>query len=68
MGHARTATAWYAVMAVGIIIAVCMLGRSPAVQWWVVAAWIVVLCLMGVAVDLRWRRFQSTLSEQSSEV
>lgn len=68
MGHARTASVWYAVMATGIMIAIYMLGRSPAVQWCVVAAWIVALCLMGVAVDLRWRRFQSTLSEQSSEV
>ena len=68
MGHARTATAWYAVMAAGIMIALCLLGRSPAVQWCVVAAWIVVLCLLGATVDLRWRRFQSTLSEQSSEV
>jgi hypothetical protein len=59
---------WYAVMATGIMIALCILGRSAAVQWCVVAAWIVVLCLMGAAVDLRWRRFQSTLSEQSTEV
>jgi UDP-N-acetylmuramyl pentapeptide phosphotransferase/UDP-N-acetylglucosamine-1-phosphate transferase len=68
MGHARTATAWYAVMAIGIMIALCMLGRSSAVQWCVVAAWIVVLCLMGLAIDIRWRRFQLTLSEQSPEV
>lgn len=68
MGHARTAIAWYVVMAAGIMIAVCLLDRSPAVQWCVVAVWIVMLCLMGAAVDLRWRRFQSTLSEQSSEV
>lgn len=68
MGHARTAVAWYVVMAAGIMIAVCMLGRSPAVQWCVVVGWIVVLCLLGIAVDLRWRRFQSTLSEQTSEV
>jgi UDP-N-acetylmuramyl pentapeptide phosphotransferase/UDP-N-acetylglucosamine-1-phosphate transferase len=68
MGHARTATAWYAVMAAGIMIALYLLGRSSAVQWCVAAAWIAVLCLMGVAVDLRWRRFQSTLSERSSEV
>jgi UDP-N-acetylmuramyl pentapeptide phosphotransferase/UDP-N-acetylglucosamine-1-phosphate transferase len=68
MGHARTASTWYVVMAAGIMLAICLLGRSPAVQWCVGAAWVVVLCLMGVAVDLRWRRFQSTLSEQSSEV
>jgi UDP-N-acetylmuramyl pentapeptide phosphotransferase/UDP-N-acetylglucosamine-1-phosphate transferase len=68
MGHARTAIAWYAVMATGIMIALCVLGCSPTVQWCVVAAWIVVLCLMGAVVDLRWRRFQLTRSEQSSEV
>jgi UDP-N-acetylmuramyl pentapeptide phosphotransferase/UDP-N-acetylglucosamine-1-phosphate transferase len=65
MGHGRTARAWYVVMVAGIMLANYTLGRSTAVQWCVVAAWIVVLCLMGVAVDLRWRRFQSTLSEQS---
>jgi UDP-N-acetylmuramyl pentapeptide phosphotransferase/UDP-N-acetylglucosamine-1-phosphate transferase len=68
MGHARTAIAWYVVMAAGIIVALCLLGRSPVVQWCVVAAWIGVLCLMGAAVDRRWRHFQSTLSRQSSEV
>lgn len=68
LGHARTALVWYAVMAAGIMLATYTLGLPPAVQWCVVVAWIVVLCLMGVAVDLRWRRFQSTLSEQSSEV
>ncbi|MGF6724945.1 UDP-N-acetylmuramyl pentapeptide phosphotransferase/UDP-N-acetylglucosamine-1-phosphate transferase [Paraburkholderia sp. GAS41] len=68
MGHARTAFAWYAVMTAGIMIAVCLLGRSPVVQWCVGVAWVVALCLMGAAVDLRWRRFQSTLSEQTSEV
>nr|WP_236720887.1 glycosyltransferase family 4 protein [Paraburkholderia phytofirmans] len=68
MGHARTASTWYVVMVAGIMLAVYTLGRPPAVQWCVVAAWIAVLCLLGLAVDLRWRRFQSTLSEQSSEV
>jgi hypothetical protein len=68
VGHAGTAILWYAVMAAGIIIALCLLGCSAAVQWCVVIAWVVVLCLMGAAVDLRWRRFQSTLSEQSTEV
>jgi UDP-N-acetylmuramyl pentapeptide phosphotransferase/UDP-N-acetylglucosamine-1-phosphate transferase len=68
LGHARTARTWYVVILAGIMLAVYALGCSVAVQWCVVAAWIVVLCLMGTAVDLRWRRFQSTLSEQSSEV
>ncbi|TDN67184.1 glycosyltransferase family 4 protein [Paraburkholderia sp. BL10I2N1] len=65
MGHAGTAGAWYAVMATGIILAVCLLGRPQAFQWCAVATWVVVLCLLGVVVDLRWRRFQSTLSKQS---
>jgi len=68
LGHARTAYVWYTVMVLGIILAVSLLGRSPVVQWCVVAAWVVVLFLLGVLVDLRWRRFLSTLSEQSSEV
>jgi hypothetical protein len=50
------------------MLALYLLGRTPTVQWCVAAGWIVVLCLLGLAVDLRWRRFQSTLSERSSEV
>lgn len=65
MGHAGTVGAWYGVMAAGIMLAWYALRLRPAAQWCVVAGWFVVLCLMGVAVDLRWRRFQSTLSEKS---
>ncbi|MFM0078434.1 glycosyltransferase family 4 protein [Paraburkholderia sediminicola] len=65
IGHAGTACAWYAVMVTGIMLAVYALGRSPALQWGVVATWMVILFLMGVAVDLHWRRFQATVSEQS---
>lgn len=68
MGHARTAITWYAVMAAGIMVALLALGLSPAVQWCAFAAWIAVLCMLGAAVDLRWRRFQSTRSEQSTGV
>lgn len=68
MGHGKTAWVWYVVMIAGIMLALYAIGRSPAVQWRIVAAWIVVLCLMGGAVELRWRRFQSRLFEQSSEV
>jgi UDP-N-acetylmuramyl pentapeptide phosphotransferase/UDP-N-acetylglucosamine-1-phosphate transferase len=59
LGHARTAWAWYAVMAAGTLLAGTARGFSPAVQYWVVAGWTVVLCLIGVAVDLRWRQFQA---------
>jgi UDP-N-acetylmuramyl pentapeptide phosphotransferase/UDP-N-acetylglucosamine-1-phosphate transferase len=65
MGHDRTALTWYAVMAAGISAAIYTLGRSSAFQWCVVAAWVVILCVMGLAVDFRWRRFRSTLPEQS---
>ena len=59
IGHAATALMWYLVMFVGIILAVWGLGLSPALQWGVVAGWAVVLVLMGAAIDVRWRSFQS---------
>lgn len=68
LGHARTARIWYAVMAAGILLAHAARDFSPAVQWWAVVGWAVILCLIGVAVDLRWRHFQARLTEQSSEV
>ncbi|MBP0593879.1 glycosyltransferase family 4 protein [Paraburkholderia sp. LEh10] len=64
-GHAGTAWAWYGVMVVGIGLAWFSLGRSTAVQWGIVAGWAAVLVVIGGIVDLRWRRFQSTLSKQS---
>lgn len=68
MGHMRTAVAWYGLMAAGVIVAIYLLARSPAIQWGGILLWLVVLCFLGVVVDLRWRRYQATLSEQSSEV
>ncbi|MEM5440037.1 glycosyltransferase family 4 protein [Paraburkholderia diazotrophica] len=65
VGHAGTAWAWYAVMIIGIGLALVALGCSPAVQWGIVVGWAVVLVVMGGIVDLRWRRFKSTLSKQS---
>ncbi|MDR6207796.1 MraY family glycosyltransferase [Paraburkholderia graminis] len=64
VGHARTALAWYVVMATGIMLAVFALGRAAIVQWSIVAGWMVVLFLAGVVVDRRWRRSQSTLSDK----
>lgn len=58
-GHATTALIWYLVMLIGIIFAFMALGCSLFRQWGIVAGWVVILVLMGVAVDLRWRRFQS---------
>ncbi|MBK5123196.1 glycosyltransferase family 4 protein [Burkholderia sp. R-69980] len=62
-GHARTALTWYVLMVVGIMLAVYALGHCAAFQWSAVAGWCVVLCIGGVLVDARWRRFQSTLSD-----
>jgi UDP-N-acetylmuramyl pentapeptide phosphotransferase/UDP-N-acetylglucosamine-1-phosphate transferase len=64
LGHARTALCWYAVMLVGIMLALLALRRPVALQWGVVAVWVVILALTGVAIDARWRRFQITASEQ----
>ncbi len=65
IGHAGTAWIWYVVMAIGIMLAVYALDLPSVVQWCIVVAWIAVLCLMAVAVDVRWRRFQSMQSEHS---
>jgi UDP-N-acetylmuramyl pentapeptide phosphotransferase/UDP-N-acetylglucosamine-1-phosphate transferase len=65
VGHAGTAWAWYAIMVIGIGLALIALGRSAAAQWGIVAGWAAVLVVIGSIVDLRWRRFQSTLSKQS---
>ena len=59
LGHARTAIYWYILMFVGIMFAVFALGRSAAVQWGTIIAWAVILIAVGVAIDLRWRRFQA---------
>lgn len=63
IGHARTALAWYALMVAGIMLALYALGHSAVFQWCALAFWIAVLCAAGAIVDLRWRHFQSTLSD-----
>lgn len=63
VGHARTALAWYVLMVAGIMLAVCALGQSTIFQSCALTGWSVVLCVAGAVVDRRWRRFQSTLSD-----
>lgn len=63
MGHARTAACWYAVMLVGIMLALWALGRSTPLQWSVLVAWYGVLACLGIVIDLRWRRFQNMRAE-----
>lgn len=59
IGHAATALTWYLVMFAGIMLAFWALALSTALQWGIVAGWAFVLVLMGAAIDVRWRRFQS---------
>lgn len=60
LGHARTAIYWYSLMFLGIMFAIWARGQAPLQQWFVVISWAVVLVLVGVAIDLRWRRFRAT--------
>jgi len=64
LGHSKTALLWYAVMAAGIVLAVVLLGWPSAFQWCSVGAWVIVLVLIGIGVDSRWRRFRIADSEQ----
>ena len=60
VGHARTAWCWYAVMLAGIMGSLWALSRPAAVQWCVVAVWVLALCCIGWAIDVRWQRFQAS--------
>jgi len=64
IGHAKTALVWYGVMAAGITLAIIALDRTPVFQWCIVALWLIVLFLAGAVIDVRWRHFQSTLSDK----
>ncbi|WP_089341288.1 MraY family glycosyltransferase [Burkholderia singularis] len=62
-GHARTAVYWYLVMLVGIMAALVALGLPPQQQWIIFVAWYGVLALMGIAIDVRWHRFEAASSK-----
>jgi UDP-N-acetylmuramyl pentapeptide phosphotransferase/UDP-N-acetylglucosamine-1-phosphate transferase len=64
IGHAKTALAWYALMVTGTTLAIITLGRATVFQWCIVTAWVIVLFLAGVVIDMRWRHFQSTRSDK----
>ncbi|WCM21862.1 glycosyltransferase family 4 protein [Paraburkholderia bryophila] len=63
VGHTKTALTWYVVMTAGIMLAVFSLSRSAIFQSCVLAGWSVVLCAAGAVVNIHWRRFQSTMSD-----
>ncbi|ODP31240.1 glycosyltransferase family 4 protein [Pandoraea sp. ISTKB] len=64
MGHAKTAAVWYVAMLSGIILAVSALGWPPIIQWVSVGVWVLVLAIIGIGVDARWRRFNSATLEK----
>ncbi|MFP3565454.1 MraY family glycosyltransferase [Paraburkholderia sp. SIMBA_030] len=64
LGHSKTACIWYVIMLAGTILALLALRWSLALQWSSVAAWVIVLVLIGIGVDSRWRRFHIAESEQ----
>ncbi|WP_028232235.1 MraY family glycosyltransferase [Paraburkholderia mimosarum] len=66
-GHAATALSWYLVMFAGIMLALFGLSLSTGLQWGIVAGWAVILVLMGAAVDMRWRRFESLTKKTKVE-
>jgi UDP-N-acetylmuramyl pentapeptide phosphotransferase/UDP-N-acetylglucosamine-1-phosphate transferase len=63
MGHVRTALIWYALMLAGIVLALCALCSSTTFQSYLLVGWVVILGVAGAWADMRWRRFQSTLSD-----
>ncbi|MEK6317932.1 MAG: glycosyltransferase family 4 protein [Burkholderia gladioli] len=65
IGHGRTAICWYLVMLAGIIVALWARGRSVSQQWLLLLAWYGVLAGFGLVVDMRWRRFQASLKNNS---
>jgi UDP-N-acetylmuramyl pentapeptide phosphotransferase/UDP-N-acetylglucosamine-1-phosphate transferase len=63
MGHALTARLWYALMAVGIVLALVALQLSASYQWFVIGCWAVVLVVAGAWVDRRWRHHMSNVGQ-----
>lgn len=65
VGHRRTALYWYLIMLAGIIVALWAKGRPEPQQWLAFFAWYGVLACIGLAIDMRWRRFQSAAENNS---
>lgn len=65
VGHGRTAVYWYLIMLIGIIVALWALGRPALQQWLAFFAWYGVLTCIGVLIDMRWRRLQAAVDNNS---
>ncbi len=59
MSHGRAAVYSYLIMLCGTLVAVWAKGRPEPQQWLSFLGWYAVLACLGLAIDMRWRRFQS---------
>lgn len=58
--HVRVALFYYVLMAAGAAIALFVTRAPTAAQWAVVAAWYLVLAIVGWRIDRRWRMFRES--------
>ncbi|MDR8742257.1 putative undecaprenyl-phosphate N-acetylglucosaminyl 1-phosphate transferase [Burkholderia pseudomultivorans] len=65
VGHGRTALYWYLIMLMGVAVALWAKGRPEPQQWLSFFVWYGVLALFGLSIDMRWRRFQSAVENNS---
>jgi UDP-N-acetylmuramyl pentapeptide phosphotransferase/UDP-N-acetylglucosamine-1-phosphate transferase len=65
IGHAATASLWYVVMFIGMILALWARSCASVLQWSIVAGWALVLVVLGATIDIRWRRFESSLARHT---
>ncbi|KKJ07117.1 MraY family glycosyltransferase [Burkholderia gladioli] len=59
VSHGRAAVYSYLIMLCGTLVAVWAKGRPEPQQWLSFLGWYAVLACLGLAIDMRWRRFQS---------
>lgn len=59
VSHGRAAVYSYLIMLCGTLVAVWAKGRPEPQQWLSFLGWYAVLSCLGLAIDMRWRRFQS---------
>lgn len=67
-GHGQTALGWYAVMFVGMSLALFALASSVLVQWVLFVGWYCVIACLGLAIDMRWRRTQDHANNNSGSL
>ncbi len=58
--HEYVALFYYWLMLVGSAVALLALSAPQWLQWGMAAIWYVVLAIIGLQIDARWRRFKRT--------